>query len=335
MELNTISFNDFVKLANVIWEKRFMSLQAIARSSGLFNVENVAKGTGNIREISEIDLNEYAHFKGEGAQSERAKVMQGYTKFLTSYRISEDIGITYEMRTQNKYSEVVRRLTNLANVASNRMDLDLTHRITFAVDSNYVDMDGRTVDTTVGDGFPLAYTAHTVKGSSITYRNRLAGNARVSRGALEGMERLVVEETINQFGEKMSMPFDIIYSTDDPNTCNTIDEYLKSVASPDAINSGVTNVYTRKYRHVILPRLATTNIGSVDNTKRYIWGLASSTNTTAHLDVWEEPHLKTPSEGSNAEDFATDNWNFGVRAGYGITIVNGSWLKFSSGNGVA
>jgi len=29
------------------------------------------------------------------------------------------------------------------------------------------------------------------------------------------------------------------------------------------------------------------------------------------------------------------DWNFGVRAGYGIAIVNGVWVKFSSGDGVA
>jgi len=335
MELSTISFNDFVKLANVIFVKALLSVESRARASGLFNVMPIPQNTGNIREFSEIDGEEYAKFKGEGDQAERSKVQQGYTKYLTPYRVAHDIGISYEMRTQNKYPEVVRRLTNLAYQAVNRLDLDLTHRLTFGTSVTYTDMDSRVVDISVGDGYQLFYSAHTVKGSSKTYRNRLAGNPRLSRGAIEGLERLVVEETINQFGQKVTIPFDILWTTDDPNTVNTATEYLKSTANVDSANPGVVNVYNNKYRLVVLPRLATDANGDVDSTKRYYYGLASSSYSTAHLGIWEEPRLKSPVEGNNGEDFATDDWNFGVRAGYGITIVNGSWIKFSSGDGTA
>lgn len=41
------------------------------------------------------------------------------------------------------------------------------------------------------------------------------------------MERLVVEETINQFGEKQVLPFDILWISDDPNTENVADEKNK------------------------------------------------------------------------------------------------------------
>ena len=51
------------------------------------------------------------------------------------------------------------------------------------------------------------------------------------------------------------MTYDILFTSDDPNTINTAREYLRSTASPDATNSGVTNVYSGKYRHVILPRM--------------------------------------------------------------------------------
>jgi hypothetical protein len=72
--------------------------------------------------------------------------------------------------------------------------------------------------------------------------------------------------------------------------------------------------------------------------------LASSTGSTAHLLVWEEPHLKTPApigsgstafNSTNGEEFSTDDWNFGVRAGYGIGILSGVWIRFSTGDGVA
>ena len=335
MELNTSTLSDFVKLANVIFLKALASLGQEAKNSGIFMIEPFAQNTGNTREYTSIDLEQFASYKGEGNQAERAKVQQGDSKTLTIYRIAKDIGITYEMRTQNKYTDVVRRLTNLATLAINRMELDLTHRLTFGTATSYTDMDGRTIDLKVADGFQLFYTAHTVNGASTTYRNRLANNPALSKGALEGMEKLVVEETIDEFGVKMVMPFDILWTSDDPNTVNTALEYLRSVAAPDFSNSGVTNVYKGKYKHVILPRLATTADGAVDSTKAKYWGLASSTMSSAYLAISEPAHLKNPSDLNAGEEFSTDDWNFGVRAGYGICIVDGKWIKMSSGDGQA
>lgn len=335
MELDSVSLGDFVRLADIIFEKEKASLGQEMLNSGLFWVENIPLNSGNTRDYTEIDLQEYAKLKPQGDQAVRAKVQQGYNKTLTQKRIALDIGITYEMRTQNKYPEVIRRLTNLAKTLVNRRELDLTHRFTFGTATTYTDLDGTSVDISIGDTLALFSTAHTVKGSSTTYRNRLANNPQLSRGALEGMEQLVAEQTINQFGEKVVVPFDILWITDDPNTENTALEYLRSVAAPDFANAGVTNVYKAKYKLVKLPRLATNNDGSVDTTKRKYWGLASSSATTAHLAVWEEPHLKVPQDLNAGEEFSTDDWNFGGRAGYGIVIVNGIWVKMSSGDGTA
>jgi len=335
MELNNAVLSDFVRLAGIIFEKAKESLGQEARNSGIFVYETLGMNTGNTREYTEIDLNEYAKVKSEGDQASRAKVQQGYNKVLTSYRVAQDIGITYEMRSQNKYPDVVRRITSLAGLAINRMELDLTHRITFMTATTYTDMDSRTINISVGDTLALASTVHTLRGTSTTFRNRLANNPQVSKGAIEGMERLVAEETLNQFGEKVVIPFDVIFSSDDPNTVNTIREYLQSTAAVEATNSGVVNVYKGKYRHVILPRLATDANGAVDSTKRRYWGLVSTSFSTAHFAVWEEPRLKNPANLNAGEEFSTDDWNFGVRAGYGITIVNAPWIKVSTGDGVA
>jgi hypothetical protein len=218
-------------------------------------------------------------------------------------------------------------------LAARRIELDLAHRISFGTAASYVDMDGDTVDLTMGDGLSLFNTAHTVRGAATTYRNRLAGNAAFSKSALEGIEKLCVEQTINQFGEKMTMPFDVLFSSDDPNTVNTIMTELNSMASTTVqVNEGVINVNGGKYRHIMLPLLATTKDGAVDNSKATYWGLVSTMFTSAYLGVHEEPRLKSPTEGSNAEEFSTDDWNFGTRAGYFICIVSGNWVKFSSGD---
>jgi len=337
MELNSISLNDFVKLATVIWEDAYESVPQTMRNSGIVKSMAIPANTGSTREFSQIDSNEYLAWKGEGDQAARGKVQQGYSKTMTMYRVGENIGITYEMRTQNKAPEVVARLENAGRKGANRIDLDLTHRLTFGTATSYTDMDGRTISTVTGESTTqqLFDTDHPLAGSSTTYRNRLANNPALSKGAIEGMERLITENTYNQFGEKVTATFDVIFTSDDPNTVNTAREYLRSTASPDATHAGVVNVYAGKYRHVILPRLATTAVGAPDSTKRGYWGLVSSSMSTFHLGVWEEPHLIAPTPGSNAEDVQTDDWEFRSRAGYGIAIVDSPWIKFSSGDGTA
>jgi len=306
-ELNTISLNDFVKLATVIWIKGATSVKNYMRDSGMVREMTIPENTGNTREFSEIDTNEYLSYKGQGDQAARGKVQQGYSKTMTAYRVAENIGITYEMRTQNKYPEVVSQLLNGGMKGPNTIDLDLSLRLSFGASTSYTDRDGRTIDTTVGDGYQLFYTAHTLAGSPTTFRNRLANNPRLSKGALEAIERQAIENTYNHLGEKKTIPFDILWTTDDPNTVNTAQEYLKSVASPEATHAGVTNVYAGKYKHVVLPRVALTATGAPDTTKRYYWGIASSQLTSFMLGIWEAPHMIPPTEGSNGEDVQTDN----------------------------
>lgn len=334
--MNIAGLSDFVRNAQILFLKGLDSVKMEARDSGMFRVDMIPDHTGNTKEYSEIDLEEYADDKAEGDQSSRARVQQGYSKIGTLYRVSKDIGITYEMRRYNKYTDVVARLTNLGKLPARRMELDLQHRIGFATATSYVNKSGRTIDTTVGDTLALASTAHTVRGSSATFRNRLANNPVFSRGALEGMEQMIVENSINQFGEKVTIPYDILWTTDDQNTINTVREFLRSTSAPDQNNSGVVNVYGGKYKHVILSRVATDANGAVDSSKAKYWGLASSENSQAFLGINEEPRMKTPAaNGNNAEDFSTEDWNFGSTAGYFIVIPGARWFAISTGDATA
>lgn len=335
MELSIANLSDFVRNAEILFLKGLDAVPMVARNSGMFRVDSIPDHQGNTKEYSEIDLEEYAKRKAEGDQAARARVQQGYSKVGTLYRVALDIGITYEMRHYNKYLDVISRLQNLGQLAGKRMELDLSHRITFATATTYTDMDGYVVDITVGDTLALASTAHTVRGSATTFRNRLANNPLFSRGALEGMEQMIIENSINQFGEKVVIPYDIIWTTEDANTVNTVKEFLKSTASPDALNAGVVNVYQGKYKHVILPRVATDKNGANDSTKAKYWGLASSSNSQAFLAINEEPHLKaTSSTGSNTE-FSTEDWNMGATAGYFIVIPGARWFTISTGDATA
>lgn len=335
MELNTITLSDFVKLADVIWIKGAQTVKNYMLDSGLVKQLDIPEATGNTREFSEIDTNEYLSYKGEGDQAARGQVQQGYSKTMTKYRVAENIGITYEMRHENKYPEVVNALLSGGAKGWQTVDLDLSHRLTFGTATSYTDRDGRSISITTGDTHVLFDTDHALKGSGTTFRNRLANNPQLSKGALEGMERLIVEETYNQLGEKKTVEFNILWTTDDPNTVNTAREYLRSTASPEAAHAGVVNVYNGKYQHKILPRVATTAVGAPDATKRKYWGVASSANSSFYIGVWETPHMIPPTANSNSEDVQTDDWEFRNRAGYGITCVGAGWIKFSSGDGAA
>ncbi len=336
MELNINSLADFVSQADILWAKGFMSVPQIARNSGLFKEIPIPNMTGNTRTFSEIDLEEYASKKLEGDQSSRARVQQGYSKTGTLYRVSKDIGITYEMRSYGKYEEIKTKLTNLGKLAPNRLDLDLTHRITFGTATTYVDRDGDTIDITIGDTLALFSTAHTLRGSATTFRNQLANNPQFSPGALEAIETMRKQNTYNQFGEKMTISADIIFSADDPTTIRAISETLRSSSRTDQNNPNVVNTQQGTYKLVILPRLDTTNVGANDSTKSKRWGIASSEMSTAYLGMNEEPHLKTPPvTGANNEEFSTDDFNFGARAGWMIVIVSASWISVSLGDGTA
>lgn len=332
MELSIANIPDFVRNAEILFLKGLDSVQMNARNSGIFRIDDLSDHKGNTKEYSEIDLEEYADIKAEGDQSSRARVQQGYSKVGTLYRVSKDIGITYEQRHYNKYIDVVARLQNLGSLAAKRMELDLSHRITFATATSYTSKEGVTIDTTVGDTLALASTVHTVRGTSTTFRNRLANNPLFSKGSLEGMEQMIIENSINQFGEKVSIPYDIIWSTDDANTVNTIKEHLKSTSAPDALNAGVVNVNQSKYKLVVLPLVATTAAGAVDSTKAKYWGLASSQNSQAFLGVNEEPHMKAAN--GNIE-FSTEDFNVGVSAGYFIVIPGARFFAISTGDGTA
>jgi hypothetical protein len=336
MELNINSLTDFVSQAQILWAKGYMSVPQVARTSGLFKEVPIPVMTGNTRTFSEIDLEEYASKKQEGDQSSRARVQQGYSKTGTLYRVSKDIGITFEMRSQGKYPEIMQRLTNLGKLAVNRLDLDLTHRLTFFSATTYTDKDGDTVDISVGDTLALGSTVHTLKGSATTFRNILANNPQFSPGALEAIETMRKQNCYNQFGEKMVINDDILFHADDPNTNRAVAETLRSSTNNTQSNPGVVNTHQGKYRDVILPRLDTTAAGANDSTKSKYWGVASSELSSAYLGMHEEPHMKAPPvAGSNAEDFSTDDWNFGTRAGWMIVVAGAGWVGFSKGDATA
>jgi len=330
--LSSASFSDLVDLTRRVWVKTQQMIVPAAQQ--LYIKDSLGKATGNSKLYEEIDTQTFAKRKYEGAAATKAAIGLGYTVTMYKKRIAMEIDITQELRDENRYPEVQALITNLTHFCHQRIELDLTHILTFADATTYTNMDGETVTITVGDGLSLANTAHTLKFSSTTYSNRVSGDPIFSRGALEGAELLSVTNVLSNFGERRVLNFNAIITGDDPNTCNNVKQFLKSTSDVDQNNPAVVNVYKDKYRHIVLPYYHTTATEGYDSTKRRHWALGAIgqgiNGWQAYFGVWEEPHLKEePAEGKNNEDYHRDVWTFGTRAGYGIVAVSGRGMIFS------
>lgn len=326
----TLATATFVEVADLVrrsWAKN--QAMAQGQASKLYIKETIGKGQGNTKQFNEIDTQTFAKRKREAEAAKKASAGIGYNVTMTKKRIAIEIDITQEMRDENRYSEVGTLITNLTHFCPQRIELDQTHLFTFGTAISYVDMDGDTIDLRVGDGLALFSTAHTLKhAAGVTWSNRVAGDPIFSRGALEQAETLFATQILSNFNEKRVIKANTIVTGEDPNTVNTVREILESTSNVDQNNSGVMNVNKNKYRHVILPYLATTATGVYDSTKRQYWFLAAvgigQNGWQAYYGEWEAPHLKNaPTEGSNNDDFSKDIMTFGARAGYGVRAVTG------------
>lgn len=327
--LNTVSLPEFTDLV----EKEFalnQEMVSVGAAQSLFITEDISMHTGDSRRYDEVDTETFGSLKREGEDAVKANVNVGYTKTLTVKRVAKEIVITWEMRRFNKAPQVTGLLQSLMHFCGQRMELDLTHRLTFCSSTSYTDMDGESVATTAGDGLALVVAAHTLSASSTTYRNRVNGDPYFSQGGLEAAEELAVTNLYSNFGERRVKNFNTIVSGDDPATVRAIRQVLESTADVDASHAGVLNTFRGKYRHLVLPYLATTAAGAHDSTKKKWWFLVASGQGVAgwqsYLGIAEAPNMKSPAPGNNGEDIHNDNWTYGVRCAYGIVSLSGAGL---------
>lgn len=322
--LNTVTFPELTDLVN----RNFVTVggMIVPVAKQLFITEQMGANEGELKLLQEYDFSTYAKAKPQGVDAKRAAFGIGYSITIRAKRIGMESEITWEMRRYNKKTEVLAAITALPHFCPQRMELDLTHRLTFASATSYTDLDGNTVDLTVGDGLALASTAHTLKFSSTTYSNRVSGDPLFSKGALEAAELLTTTDILSNFGEKRVMDFNRIITGNNPTIVNAVKQFLRSTSDNQQNNPGVMNVYQNKYDHVILPQLATTATGAVDSTKKNYWFLAAVgaglRGWQAYYVEWEAQNLM-PSTAGSSVDVHKDTWYYNVRMAYNIGIVSG------------
>jgi len=333
--ISNLTFDEFADTTERIFYagKDLPQVADLAEAMSLYMVDYIPKGTGGQRVYDEIDGETYAKYKAEGADASKTEVADGYTKTMTVRRFAAEIDITYEAREYGKEQELVRKLTSLATFCPQRMAIDLTHRFTFATSTSYTDMDGESVDVSMGDTVALTSASHTLTESTSNYSTVITGNPQFSQGGFETARTQANTQLLNNFGERRVMMFNCVVTGDDPSTLREVRQLLNSTADVDGAHSGISNVYAGQFQHVVLPRMATSATGAYDSTKASYWFYVAKGEFEAHLGIWEEPHLKMPAPSNNGEDVHNDNWTFGARCGYGICIPSAKGCLHSTGAG--
>jgi len=334
--INTGDLNQLVDLVN----RSFLASQGneldnVMLNSGLVRKESIPQGTGLVRRVAEsIARTSYSGQGVEGAPATQARFQYGYEKDLTVAQHDLAISITQIMRMGGKDQQIIRDLTDLGGAGNREIDLDLSHRLSFAWSTSYVNSRGFTIDTTCGDGLAPMSSVHTLTGSASTYTNIVPNNPQFSKGAYTAAKKIAVENTINNLGEKMALDYDRIITTDDEDTVIAVKELVNATADITSSNAGTYNVY-RGITHVIAPRIATTAIGAVDTTKRKYWFIGSSQIQPIIYGEMMAPFIKTPRDGNNGEDAMTANWNFVSWSYYGIAVASPRGIIGSRGDGAA
>jgi hypothetical protein len=327
--INRGNFADFNDNLEIKWRKVYDAYPK--RAGALYEERSTNVDTGAVSSLDSVSV---ARKKREGADFAFLNLTQNYRKSWSTYEVGGEIKITWNMRHYAKYNEIDRALSGMAEATARRMEMDKTHRFTFYDVSSYVDMDGDTISVTVGDGLPLGSTAHTMPGTSTTFRNIVPNNPVLSKGGLEAAEKLFATQMIDTNGQLVFYEPDTLITTNDPTVVNIARQYLGSMADPSASHEGVMNPYQGKYRHIILPFLSTTASGAYDASKANLWFLANLSRKDAICFVGQEPTLIPPTE-NDGKEFETMDWKYSTFASYALVISDPRWIVASKGDGSA
>lgn len=319
MPILTSQFNDLVKNALVQWREEYESVEQAARQ-----LYDIVPNENLTSEYSQIDSPGFARRKDEGGAYVVGSPRQGYTLNLTKSRVGLMDSVTWEMRKYDKYREIEKKMRGLGESTAQRIELDLTHLFTFGLQgSTYTNMDGETVNTVTGDGVQIFSNSHTITASATNVDN-YNGTLAFNRTNLEAAERLF-RNMVNMNENKVTPKPDTIITSDEPAIVNVVKEFMSSQGAPDTAERA-DNVYRGKYQHIVLPFLATDNLGAPSSTGRYYWMLADMKHKDAILEFSEMPTFQAPNPGGNGEEFLTDDWKFKSSASYAYGILDYKWV---------
>lgn len=318
--LTSIVFSDLVDTTKRLHEMGEYLVEDLAAVKMLYKVESIPRKSGTQRIHDEYDTETYAHLKIESGDAQKVAAIKGWTKTATMRRFAAEISLSHELNEHAQSdSNIVNKMTSLAKYIPQRMALDLTHRLTFATSTSYTDMDGETIDTTMGytTGTALVDSTHDLTGSTSTYSTVITGTPQFSKGAYQIARERANTQILSNFGETRVYQFNKIVTSNDPDTIDEVQILMKSKSDPTQNNPGVVNTYSDGSTHIILPRLATTATGAYDSTKAKWWFYIAD-EASMYLDIYEEAYMTEPYTDPHNDDIT-----FGTRGAWAICIVTG------------
>ena len=303
----------------------------------IYITEPIPLHSGTVRQYDEKDFSTFASVKPEGVAAKKAQFGIGFHKQMYLKRIAKELDLTEEAIMFDRWMDVKSIGIDLGETGPQRINLDMTHlAVTFASGYSYIDMDGFTVDTTTGDGFPIAYGAHELAFSPLTYTNLVPGNPQFSKSGLISAEEIARNNTLNNYGIPRSKRWSHIFTSGDPNNIEAVNQFLHSISDNTQANPSVENTYHNRYKLLVLQQLDTTPTGQRDTTKSNYWGLGAFEGEIpmnrfwAMYGEWEPSHMKpAPTTDNNAVDFSKDIQRYAMRAGYGLCVVNPQGIVYS------
>jgi|SRR6187551_501765 len=323
--LNTVTFDGYADNIEKTYQK-FLEVYK-EESAMLFMSENVGEDAETVKRYDEQDMNQYAHDKPQGTDAQRLSFGVGYTKSVYAFRYGAQLNISYEMRVAKRF-EMSQAIQRFITSIPSRKELDRQHRLTFSGVTSYVNMDGRVVDVSCGDGVSLINAVHPLAFTTTTFSNQVPANPVLSVTSLETAEQLFVTDILDNYGLPVVMyPSHLIVMRQDPTTCRVAAQILRSTTLVTQANPGVINTFEQKYELMTLSRVATTATGATDSTKSQWWFLAALKGINrlqSHETIWEAPHMNAMAAGSNnGVDPYNDDYTFGARSRYGHAITSG------------
>ncbi len=285
------------------------------------------------KRVQEVDRDRFAEQKVEGKGSVTRGISQGYAKEIIRKTISVRrvvSGEAYKALTAHGLAEYA---TQTADDIIDKIELDMRNFLGYGAGSSYTDNGGFTIDTTVGDGNPLFYTAHTLKNSATTYSNILTGAPTISETAMEGAEDYFNYNVMDNNGQRISMKANTIITSAKATMVNRVSRLFGSM-SPEAIegtanaNAGIMNTYKNKYKHLVV-EFDVTALNVTDSTKSFYWFLAAlggspEASFQSYYVSWLSPQVAPAT-------IDQDEWTleYVARAAYGIGAVSGKGILVS------
>jgi len=285
------------------------------------------------KRIDEVDSERFAKTKPEAAPANESKFGIGYHKVIQRKTIADRVALSYEELDALTAHQLKNDVMNVGYRLKEKIELDMAHIFTFGQSASYTDNGGYTVDTTTGDGLPIFSTAHTLKFSTKTYSNILAGNPSLSFDSLVAAQAHIRNNSFNNFGHALKYNANTIITTSDPVMVNRVARILQSssvdiVEGTQNANAGIINPLRGRYKHYIVDFDVDAE-GMPDTSKSYWWFLAATDGMPgerfqAYYVSWKSPTVYTPDSDKRRLIMGITG-----EARYGIGVVSGRGIVAS------